>query len=210
MHQISAYIEWLIASTAASWPRKSFTATSLFSFFLSRKTTTKIVSCLHDRKWAQTNLKKIAISCEQILGNPRIKYTISKNSIKVFSHKSEFQRASQSSKNRRISANLWGGSSLMSLKCLYSGSSAQTAMILSSFSPCITMVIRLAGQTNKITKQDWSKLNGVETKQIHASSHRKVTNTWSIIGIRPIARARRKHPGRTGSYIQEYVIRTPL
>ena len=49
---------------------------------------------------------------------------------------SVFEQDLQSSKNRRISASRWGGRSLMSLKWRYSGSSAQTAMILSSFSPC--------------------------------------------------------------------------
>jgi hypothetical protein len=35
IYRFEAYMEWPMASTALSAPRKSFTATSLFSFFLS-------------------------------------------------------------------------------------------------------------------------------------------------------------------------------
>ena len=53
-------------------------------------------------------------------------------------------------------------------------------MILSSFSPCFYKKLEACEKYKKTIISVW-------------------ICTWSIMGIRPIALARRKHPGRTGS-----------
>lgn len=106
-----------MASQAAEAGRKSLTATSLFSFFLSDYRIQDQYHVIH-RIYTQ---RKDHIQ-HWIMFADVHNYCMLKNL--------------QSSKKRRISAKRCGGRSLISLMSRYSGSSAQTAIILSSFSPC--------------------------------------------------------------------------